>query len=122
ERAEGRGTVLAGVRGVRLRQAVGARRGGPSTLDSVSRDVGSVPVLPTRPPGGRQMDVIARVDEIVARLKAASWKEREAVKDELLAAGREADPAVVVPYLEDLRRGLPLEVRWEVEEVIEALR
>lgn len=68
------------------------------------------------------MDGTARVDELVARLKAASWKERDALKEELLALCRSLEGPGVIEHLEDARKGLPLEVRWEVEEVIEALR
>ncbi|MCB9664079.1 MAG: hypothetical protein H6732_08185 [Alphaproteobacteria bacterium] len=67
------------------------------------------------------MDVIARVDEIVGRLVAASWKEREAIKDELLAACRDGEGSEVVPHLEERRKTVPLEVRWEIDEVLEAL-
>ena len=67
------------------------------------------------------MDTIERIDAIIARLKAASWKEREAIKDELLALCKAEASDAVTRHLESARGGLPLEVRWEVEEVLEAL-
>ena len=66
--------------------------------------------------------VIEEIDQIVARLARAGWKEREVVRDELLALGRAAaDPATVRDHLEEVKGALQLEVRWEIEEVIEAL-
>lgn len=67
-------------------------------------------------------DWAGQVDAIVARLHKAHWKEREAIKEELLAVARENAGSAVREHLEGLLKGLPLEVRWEVEEVIEAVR
>lgn len=65
----------------------------------------------------------ASIDAIVARLKAAGWKEREAIKNELQqAASQVADRTTVQDYLQGLLKSLSLELRWEVEEVIEALQ
>ena len=63
------------------------------------------------------------IDAIVARLSDASWKEREAIKALLLAAAQERpDPSLVVTHLESAKREITdLEVRWEIDEVIEAL-
>lgn len=63
------------------------------------------------------------IDAIVARLRDATWKEREAVKASLLAAALECpDPTAVVTRLEAAKREITdLEVRWEIDEVIEAL-
>lgn len=63
------------------------------------------------------------IDAIVERLRQASWKERDAIKAELLAAaGAVADRDVVLRWLDDAKRETSdLEVRWELEEVIETL-
>jgi hypothetical protein len=63
------------------------------------------------------------IDAILARLRQVGWKEREAVKEELLAEARAAaDLKVVREYLESCLKDLSLELRWEVEEVLEALK
>ena len=67
------------------------------------------------------MDVYAQIDAIVARLKAASYNDRESIKDELLAFGREHNSDSLRGHLETARKGVSLEVRWEIDEVIEAL-
>lgn len=67
------------------------------------------------------MDVIARIDEFVAQLRKAGWKERDEIKEALLAFCREHADDKLVRHLEESRKDLPLEVRWEVEEVLEAL-
>jgi hypothetical protein len=70
----------------------------------------------------QQVDLFAEIDALVARLGAADWKARETIKAELLAlAQSQPDPKVLVPHLEGARKGLPLEARWEVDEVIESL-
>jgi hypothetical protein len=62
------------------------------------------------------------IDALVARLKAAGWKERDALKEELqVAALAVTDRVAVREHLELGLKSLPLEVRWEVEEVLEAL-
>jgi hypothetical protein len=64
----------------------------------------------------------AKLDEIVARLQRAAWKEREQIKDELLAIA-EGSPErdAVRDHLEEARKGLSLELRWEIDEVLEAI-
>lgn len=62
----------------------------------------------------------AAVDALLARLKAAGWKERDAVKEELLAFTTSGDTAAIRELLDAKRMSLPLEVRWEVDEVLEA--
>lgn len=64
------------------------------------------------------------IEAVVERLARAPWREREALKNELLALGRQQpDPVAVANHLEDLLRTVQsLEVRWEIEEVIEILR
>jgi len=62
------------------------------------------------------------LDALLARLQQVGWKEREQVKDELLDAARAApDRTVVIEHLTAALKGLSLELRWEVEEVLEAL-
>lgn len=67
------------------------------------------------------MDVFAQIDAIIARLKAASHAQREVIKDELLALGREHNSDNLRSHLDSARKGVSLEVRWEIDEVIEAL-
>lgn len=63
-----------------------------------------------------------QIDALLAQLSTASWKEREAVKEALLeAAGQAQDRDRVREHLEASRKGLDLELRWEVDEVLEAL-
>lgn len=66
--------------------------------------------------------LVAKLEDIVARLRQAGWKEREAVKAELLQfAQAQKDRDGTRSWLEEARKTLPLELRWEVEEVIEAI-
>ena len=66
------------------------------------------------------MDAVA--EPLLARLRAADWKAREAIKDELLAAMRAfSDRDSAIRCLEEARKTLDLERRWDVDEVIEAL-
>lgn len=60
------------------------------------------------------------VDRLVARLRSASFKERDPIKEELLALARGPSGASVRDHLEAVRRGELLEVQWEIEEVLEA--
>lgn len=60
------------------------------------------------------------VDRLVARLRSASFKERDSIKEELLALARGPSGASVREHLEAVRRGELLEVQWEIEEVLEA--
>lgn len=69
-----------------------------------------------------QNDVLARMDAIIERLRSVGWKEREALKDELLALAREHKTDAVERHLEQARKGLSLELRWEIDEVLEALQ
>ena len=68
-------------------------------------------------------DVAAVLEPIVAKLVAASWSDRDGFKAELLAAaGAVAPLAVVQPWLEERAKSLEMELRWELEEVIEDLQ
>jgi hypothetical protein len=63
------------------------------------------------------------LDGLIARLATASWKERDPIKAELakLASGF-PDRKATLDHLESAKRDLQeLEVRWEVDEVIEKL-
>jgi len=67
--------------------------------------------------------VLAAADAILDRLAAAGWRERETFKEELLAFVRSNDDCIgLESHLEASRKGLPLEVRWEIDEVLEAVR
>ena len=67
-------------------------------------------------------DVDAVAEPLLARLRAADWKAREAIKDELLTAMRAfSDRDSAIRCLEEARKTLDLERRWDVDEVIEAL-
>lgn len=64
--------------------------------------------------------VSASLDGIVAKLRSANWKERESVLAELKTAVEELGLTPSVQrYLEDAKKELPLEVRWDVDEVID---
>lgn len=65
----------------------------------------------------------APLDVLVTRLVEASWKERDAIKAELMqAASTFPDRKSVLDHLDQAKRGIQdLEVRWEVDEVIEKL-
>lgn len=64
------------------------------------------------------------IDQEVMRLVGASWDERESSKAALLAlALAHSDRVAVCARLEEVKRTIDsLEVRWELEEVIEALQ
>jgi len=66
---------------------------------------------------------LARLDAVIARLRQVGWKERDAVKEELLAVAQAAaDRLSAREHLEGVLKSLSLELRWEVEEVIELLK
>jgi hypothetical protein len=60
------------------------------------------------------------VDKLIAALRKASYKERDPIKQELLALARGPQGAAVRDRIENARRGELLEVQWELEEVLEA--
>lgn len=61
------------------------------------------------------------IDALVAKLVAANWKARDAVKLELVAAVQASEtPEVLRSHLENkLREIQDLELRWEVQAVLE---
>jgi hypothetical protein len=63
------------------------------------------------------------LDGLIARLAGASWKDRDPVKAEIeQLASSFPDRKAVLEHLEAAKRGLQeLEVRWEIDEVIEKL-
>lgn len=66
-------------------------------------------------------EVVATLDEILGRLKSAGWKEREGILAELRAqVERTAATPSILRHLEEAKKTLPLEVRWDLEEVIES--
>ena len=71
-------------------------------------------------------ETTARLEDIVDRLRRAGWKEREVIKEELMAVAlnyplEAPETSKLREWLEGVRKGLSLEARWEVEEVIEAI-
>ncbi|MEN0063090.1 MAG: hypothetical protein AAGA48_13125 [Myxococcota bacterium] len=69
------------------------------------------------------MPAFDALDAVLDRLAAASWKERESIKEELVALGQQFDDvSTVLSHLEMKSRAIDdLELRWEVEAVIETL-
>lgn len=62
------------------------------------------------------------INTVIERLKAASWKEREAIKRELQDLVESLpDKTPARDFLETAQKNLPLELRWEIEEVLEAV-
>ena len=59
--------------------------------------------------------------ELIDRLRSVSWKERDEVKDAILAWARAHEGPSTTEALEGVRKDLPLELRWEIEEVLDAL-
>lgn len=67
--------------------------------------------------------VLEAADAILSRLAAAGWRERDALKEELLGFVRDNEGcSSLETHLESCRKGVPLEVRWEIDEVLEAVR
>ena len=59
------------------------------------------------------------VDALVARLRSATYNEREPIKDELAALVAGPANRSAREHLDSLRRGELLEIQWEIEEVLE---
>jgi len=66
---------------------------------------------------------VQSLEPLIEQLKTASFSEREAVKAQMVeAANAVGDHVRVIDFLEHAKKGLPkLELRWEVDEVIEAI-
>jgi len=66
---------------------------------------------------------VESLEPLIEQLKTASFSEREQLKSDLVEAAREAgDASRVIDWLEHAKKSLPsLELRWEVDEVIEAI-
>jgi hypothetical protein len=65
--------------------------------------------------------LVSDVEALLGRLRTVSWKERDGVKEELLAYAQGSEPLKVRDYLESKAKSFGLELRWEVEEIIEKL-
>lgn len=63
------------------------------------------------------------LDELIARLASASWKERDPIKEQICElAAKFPDRKSVLEHLESSKREIgELEARWEIDEVIERL-
>ena len=61
------------------------------------------------------------VDAVVASLRTADWRDRDALKENLLTLVNPHPINDVIEYLTTCKRDQPLEVRWEIEEVLEEL-
>lgn len=65
---------------------------------------------------------IAAIAEQVERLRSVSWKEREAVREAIGAIAVQVQDRVAMrDHLEEVQRGLGLELRWEIDAVLELL-
>jgi len=63
------------------------------------------------------------IDALLSRLAAAGWKERDAIKAELLAACRELDDlSAIEEHFTEAKKAMSLELRWEIDEVLEKLQ
>lgn len=60
------------------------------------------------------------VDQLIEALRKASYKEREPLKEQLIALAKGPNGAAVREHIEAAKRGEVLEVQWELEEVVEA--
>jgi hypothetical protein len=60
------------------------------------------------------------VDRLIEALRKATYKEREPIKQQLLALARGPQGAAVRDHVENARRGELLEIQWELEEVLDA--
>jgi hypothetical protein len=64
---------------------------------------------------------LAQADVIIDRLNVAGWKERDAVAGELLAFVKSHATPSLLEHLVSRKKTLKLEVRWEIEEILEAM-
>ena len=68
-------------------------------------------------------EAISQIDELIGRLKRVSWRERDGVKEELITVAKANPSDAIQRHLEDARRQIQdLELRWEIDEVLEALQ
>ena len=66
-------------------------------------------------------DAVQALEALVTRLVDAGWKERDGIKDELFTAASDLDYSSVVEFFEERKKTLKLELRWEIDEVLETL-
>ena len=66
--------------------------------------------------------VSTTLDEIIERLRSADWKERDSILAELKSLVEKSGLTPLISrHLEDAKKTLPLEVRWDLDELVEAL-
>lgn len=61
------------------------------------------------------------LDQWIERLKTAPWRDRESVKEGLLQFSRDNLSERLKETLSASRKSLKLELRWEIDEILEAL-
>ncbi|MFT7517880.1 MAG: hypothetical protein ACI9MC_000004 [Kiritimatiellia bacterium] len=65
----------------------------------------------------------AQVEVILARFAQVGWKERDGVKAELIAACTPiSNKSSLFEFFEEAKKTMKLDLRWELDEVIEALQ
>ena len=67
-------------------------------------------------------DVFHELDALIAQLQKVGWAEREAVKDAILTLATAHNSERVRYHLDQARKPLSLELRWEIDEVLEAIQ
>lgn len=66
-------------------------------------------------------DGVQALDALIGQLVGAGWKERDAIKEQLVAQASELEHSQVVEFLENKKKDLTLELRWEIDEVLERI-
>jgi hypothetical protein len=65
--------------------------------------------------------VSTTLDEIIERLRSADWKGRDAILIELRSLVEKVGlTPVILRHIDDAKKTLPLEVRWDLDEIVEA--
>ena len=65
-------------------------------------------------------EALAALDVLVAQLKNADWKSRDALKEQLVVlANAFDDHATLEEHFTEVKKSLSLELRWELDEVLE---
>lgn len=62
-----------------------------------------------------------QVEILIRRMRDADEDERDAIKEDLVRLGQGPDSVAVRTFLEQAVRGEVLEIRWELEEVLDTL-
>jgi len=63
---------------------------------------------------------VEQLESLIEQLKSADWKGRDAVREQILAAAK-GSPDQAKDFLENARKNLSLELKWEIDDVLEAL-